>query len=119
MAAILRKIYPTHMVAILRKTYPTHMAAILRKTYPTHTAVILRKIYPGDPGEVAKTMRISYTYILASQRNGTLYVGVTANLIKRVYEHKAKIVKGFTFTYSVDKLVYFEEFSHISEAIHS
>lgn len=63
-------------------------------------------------------MPISYTYILASQRNGTLYVGVTANLIKRVYEHKTKIIKGFTADYGVDKLVYFEEFSEIGAAIH-
>ena len=48
-------------------------------------------------------------YILASQRNGTLYVGITSDLIKRVWEHKNKVVKGFTQKYRVDKLVYFEQ----------
>lgn len=51
-----------------------------------------------------------YVYILASEPQGTLYVGVTNNLIKRVAEHKAKLVPGFTKKYGVDKLVYFEQF---------
>ena len=50
----------------------------------------------------------SYIYILASRKNGTLYTGVTTNLNKRIYEHKTKIIKGFTSTYNVDKLVYYE-----------
>jgi putative endonuclease len=63
-------------------------------------------------------MRTSYLYILANKRNGTLYIGVTTNLIRRIYEHKAKVVKGFTSKYNIDQLVYVEEFAHISEAIH-
>ena len=59
----------------------------------------------------------SYTYILFSQRNGTLYVGVTSNLIKRVKEHKEKRFPGFTQKYGVDKLGYFEEFPNIRFAI--
>ena len=62
-------------------------------------------------------MRISYIYILTNKRNGTLYIGVTADLLRRVYEHKAKIVKGFTSQYNVNRLVHFEEFAHIEEAI--
>ena len=49
-----------------------------------------------------------YTYILASQRNGTLYVGVTSNIIKRIWEHKNKVVEGFTKKYGVANLVYYE-----------
>jgi len=49
-----------------------------------------------------------FAYILASKRNGTLYVGVTNNLIRRMAEHKAKLVPGFTRTYSVNLLVHFE-----------
>lgn len=49
-----------------------------------------------------------YVYILASKRNGTLYIGITSNIIKRVHEHKEKIIKGFTEKYNVNKLVYFE-----------
>ena len=60
----------------------------------------------------------SYVYILASQRNGTLYIGVTSDLIRRVYEHKTKLVKGFTAKYGVTQLVYFEEFDDIYLAIH-
>lgn len=58
-----------------------------------------------------------YIYILASQKNGTLYIGVTNNLERRVFEHKKKINPGFTSKYSVDKLVYFEAFGFIKDAI--
>jgi putative endonuclease len=57
-----------------------------------------------------------FVYILASKRNGTLYVGVTNNLVRRVSEHKAKLVPGFTRKYVVDLLVYFEAFDSILEA---
>ena len=56
-------------------------------------------------------------YILASKRNGTLYIGVTANLIKRVYEHKNHLVDGFTKKYNVHNLVYYETTEDISSAI--
>lgn len=48
-------------------------------------------------------------YILASKRNGTLYIGMTSNLQKRVWEHKQKVEEGFTREYGVDRLVYFEQ----------
>lgn len=57
-----------------------------------------------------------FVYILASRRNGTLYIGVTNNLARRMYEHKAKLVPGFTRQYAVNVLVYFEEFDTILEA---
>ena len=56
-------------------------------------------------------------YILASKRNGTLYIGVTSDLIARVWEHKAKAVPGFTARYRCDKLVYFEILGTAEEAI--
>ena len=59
----------------------------------------------------------SYTYILFSQRNGTLSVGVTSNLKKRITEHKEKLIPGFTQKYNVDKLGYFEEYNDIRLAI--
>ncbi|MFC1883771.1 GIY-YIG nuclease family protein [Thermodesulfobacteriota bacterium] len=58
-----------------------------------------------------------YIYILASNRNGTLYIGLTSDLIKRVWQHKKKFIDGFTKKYNVDKLVYFEEFSDPENAI--
>lgn len=49
-----------------------------------------------------------YVYILSSKPYGTLYIGITSDLIKRVYQHKNKIIEGFTSKYGVDQLVYFE-----------
>lgn len=54
------------------------------------------------------TMRSAYVYILASQRNGTLYVGSTSDIIKRTWEHKNKVIAGFTARYNVHMLVYYE-----------
>ena len=62
-------------------------------------------------------MQQSYVYILASQRNGTLHVGVTSDLIKRIHEHKNNSVKGFTEKYDVHHLVYYEMHGEIEKAI--
>ena len=58
-----------------------------------------------------------YVYVLASQRNGTLYIGVTNDVARRVAEHKAGIVVGFTRKHCVTKLVHVERFTDINEAI--
>ena len=58
-----------------------------------------------------------YVYILASRRNGTLYIGITSDLTRRIWQHKKKLVKGFTEKYDVDKLVYFEEYNDVDIAI--
>ena len=60
---------------------------------------------------------IYYVYILCSNRNGTLYIGLTNNLTKRINEHKQKLYNGFSKKYSVDKLAYFEAFEDVFEAI--
>lgn len=62
-------------------------------------------------------MRLYYVYILASQRNGTLYIGVTNDLERRVFEHRQGIVDGFTKKYGVKRLVYFEETNDVTSAI--
>ncbi len=62
-------------------------------------------------------VRQYYVYILASRPGGALYVGVTNDLIRRVYEHKSGFVKGFTKQYGIDQLVYFEDYSSIHQAI--
>jgi len=49
-----------------------------------------------------------YVYIMSNHPQGTLYVGVTNNLVRRIYEHKNKITKGFTSKYGLDRLVYYE-----------
>ena len=56
-------------------------------------------------------------YILASRRNGTLYIGVTANLVRRVWEHKHHLVEGFTRRYRVDMLVWYEPHETMTSAI--
>ena len=62
-------------------------------------------------------MKRSYVYIMANKPRGTLYIGVTSDLVKRVYEHKTGLGSTFTAKYGVDRLVYFEEFSDIRLAI--
>jgi putative endonuclease len=62
-------------------------------------------------------MSIYYVYILASKKNGTLYTGITSNLIQTVWEHKFGETPGFTRTYKVHNLVYFEEYEDVTEAI--
>ena len=59
----------------------------------------------------------AYVYILFNKRNGTIYVGVTSDLAKRIYEHKNKTFDGFTKKYGIDKLGYFEVFDDIENAI--
>ena len=62
-------------------------------------------------------MKQPAVYILASQKNGTLYIGVTSDLIKRIWEHKNDLVEGFTQQYKVHQLVYFEQHQDMLAAI--
>lgn len=62
-------------------------------------------------------MKKYYVYILASKRNGTLYIGVTNDLIRRAYEHKNDLTDGFTKKYCVHLLVYFEQYDDVIHAI--
>jgi putative endonuclease len=57
-----------------------------------------------------------YVYIVASQRNGTLYIGSTGDLARRIYEHKEKALAGFTADHGVDRLVWFEAYGSRDEA---
>jgi len=58
-----------------------------------------------------------YVYVLANRRNGTLYIGVTSDLIRRVFEHKNDLIDGFTKKYHVHMLVHYEILTNINEAI--
>ena len=69
---------------------------------------------PGFP--VARDHRY-YVYILASGRNGTLYIGVTSNIVRRVYEHRENLVEGFTQRHEVKQLVHFEEYGDVHLAM--
>jgi len=62
-------------------------------------------------------MKTAYVYILANKKNGTLYTGVTSNLMKRLYEHKNDLIRGFTSKYKVHNLVYYEDTNDIRVAI--
>ncbi|HCO93367.1 MAG TPA: hypothetical protein DIU00_05355 [Phycisphaerales bacterium] len=62
-------------------------------------------------------MKQYFVYILASKKNGTLYIGVTNDLLERVYQHKNNIVEGFTQRYAVHNLVYYEVYKNILDAI--
>lgn len=63
-------------------------------------------------------MKIYYVYIMANKKHGTIYVGVTSDLLGRVWEHKNKLIQGFTNRYNVTKLVYWEEHNDVYEAIY-
>ena len=58
-----------------------------------------------------------YVYILTNKTNSVIYIGITNNLLRRLYEHKNKLLDGFTKKYNINKLVYFEQTSDINEAI--
>jgi putative endonuclease len=62
-------------------------------------------------------MKKYFVYIMTNKNNTVLYAGVTNNLVRRVYEHKEKLTKGFTSKYNINKLVYFEETNSIEDAI--
>lgn len=62
-------------------------------------------------------MKKSFVYIMASKRNGTLYIGVTTDLLRRVWEHKNRLIDGFTKKYDVHQLVYYEAVDDVEVAI--
>lgn len=62
-------------------------------------------------------MKQAFVYIITNKKNGTLYTGVTSDLVKRTYEHKEGLIKGFTSKYGCKTLVYYEQFGLITDAI--
>ncbi|QMV46375.1 GIY-YIG nuclease family protein [Wolbachia pipientis] len=62
-------------------------------------------------------MKSYYVYILTSKHNKALCIGITSNLTKRIWEHKNKVISGFTSKYNVQKLVYFEVFQDVGSAL--
>jgi putative endonuclease len=74
----------------------------------------------GDPVNTSYAMsaeRYFWVYILASDVGGTLYIGVTSNLVRRIYEHRNDVIPGFTNKYGVHRLVYYEQFFDAENAI--
>ena len=62
-------------------------------------------------------MKQPYIYIITNRHNTTLYIGVTSNLVQRIYQHKNKLVRGFSAKYNLNKLVYFEQLEDMDNAI--
>lgn len=61
--------------------------------------------------------RLYYVYFVTNKRLNVLYTGVTNDIVRRIYEHKNKLIEGFTKKYNVDRLVYIEEYDNIHDAI--
>ncbi len=66
---------------------------------------------------IKKYKKTYYVYILASKRNGTLYIGITSNIRRRIYEHKNDLIEGFTKKYKVHLLVHYETFEYVNNAL--
>lgn len=64
-----------------------------------------------------ESMNEYFVYMITNEYNTTLYIGVTNNLVRRIYEHKNKLVKGFSQKYNLSKLIYFEKTEDIKSAI--
>ena len=64
-----------------------------------------------------KKMKQSYIYIISNKTNSVLYIGVTSDLVKRIYQHREKTIEGFSLQYNLNKLVYYEVYDEIEEAI--
>ena len=64
-----------------------------------------------------KNVHQYYIYILTNRKNGTLYIGMSNDLERRVFEHKNKLIKGFTKKYGLNRLVYFEIYQYVNDAI--
>lgn len=64
-----------------------------------------------------KTIHQYYLYIITNKREGVLYIGVTNDLERRMFEHKNEVLKGFSSKYNLDKLVYFEVYQYVNDAI--
>ncbi len=64
-----------------------------------------------------KTIHQYYLYIITNKKNGTLYIGVTNDLERRLFEHKNKLIEGFSKKNGLDKLVYFETYQYINDAV--
>mgnify|MGYP005837831075 CR=1 FL=1 len=79
--------------------------------------VIARSPVLRDDEAISMEERLYYVYIMTNKTNRVLYTGVTNDLKRRVYEHKAKLVEGFTKKYNVDKLVYYEASRQVESAI--
>jgi putative endonuclease len=80
-------------------------------------SVVMAGLVPTIPIHETRRMMQYWLYILASRPGGAIYVGVTNDLVRRVFEHKQKAVPGHTTRYGIDKLVYFERYQSVQSAL--
>src|SRR5258708_4485084 len=78
------------------------------RLHDRQSCIIISDCHPGESRDPLGTQVMFFVYLLASQPQGTLYVGVTSDLAQRVWQHKSKAVPGFTSKYGVDRLAWFE-----------
>jgi putative endonuclease len=88
-----------------------------RRRESINTYIILPICHSREGGNPSTPMNKYFIYILASQKNGTLYIGVTNDLIRRIYEHKNDLIEGFTKKYKIHNLVYYEQTESIETAM--
>jgi putative endonuclease len=87
-------------------------------TSTKHSFVIPGPPLDGNPEFIVSAVVMAYyVYLMASKKHGTLYLGVTRDIVRRGYEHRTKAVDGFTSRYGVDKLVWFEIYDDVLTAI--
>jgi putative endonuclease len=91
-------------------------ALIFRAIPQQHPVIPGRRVAPS-PESIGPQLMAYYVHLLASDKYGTLYLGVTNDIVRRVYEHKTKAVAGFTKRYDVDRLVWFEIYDDPTSAI--
>src|SRR5262249_30996202 len=98
---------------------PPSSPGLSRRSRPGEHAlsIVIAGLVPAVPITETPGVREYYLYILASRPGGAIYVGVTNDLVRRVYEHKNGVVPGFTKRYGIDQLVYFEVFDTAYNAI--
>ncbi len=94
-----------------------HFSVFCHFVTPYFTSSSSRSVFMRDIDFFCYNMPMGYVYILTTKNNKMLYIGVTNNLKRRVYEHKQGLVKGFTKQFNIKKLVYYEQFSTIVLAI--
>ena len=73
--------------------------------------------FPRKRGSTKMTDKSYYLYILCNKRNGTLYTGITSDLVRRIWQHKNGAIEGFTKRYGLKLLVHFEQYTDVKEAI--
>ena len=89
----------------------------LRAKHPTKGRISCAEAIPFKVAYLFIKMKKYHVYIMTNDYNTVFYTGVTGNILKRVYEHKNKLIESFTKRYNISKLVYVEEYNEINDAL--